>query len=276
FYSGSASSEPTIDIHSILTVTTNTSLIKQYQDTGLVPPQPLPVLDHEPIFKVITPVFRKKLTEAEEKEAIPDEYYIKRHRRYEMEEKKQKNREKERLRHGYYQQLQLVDRIKTMDRSLLQSIVSSIRHRNKSLNDKETEIETSEGCEDEYLSQLHQLLLNDAEEHLQRYEALGLVKPSHHKQHEYDSDTNTIPSISPSPPPPTKFQESLQMEQTKPKKKEFSTFNKEEDVSKQVPTGSRRSDRRVKVFGVSLPNFTSKEFSLPIDILDYARKTNKR
>lgn len=199
---------------------------------------------------------------------IPDEYYLKRHRRYELEEKKHKNREKERLRHGYYQQLQLVERIKTMDRSLLQSIVSSIRHRNKSLNDKETVIETNEGCEDEYLSQLHQLLLDDAEDHLRRYETLGISKTSHVHHKTEESDT---PSISPSPPP-TKFQASLQIEHIP--KKTF-TFTPTPTTITTTTTTHRRSDRRLRVFGVQLPDFAHKEFSLPIDILDYARKRKK-
>ncbi|KAI8991273.1 hypothetical protein BDF20DRAFT_843762 [Mycotypha africana] len=136
----------------------------------------------------------------DEEEEISDEFYLKRHRRHEMEEKKQKNREKEMLRHGYYQQKQLVERIKSMDKIVLQSIVSSIRHRTSSqqqsnkeqgkgktntvagkkkqeqqqqLSEENVSNTNKKADEEDYLDNLHQRLLYDALEHLRRYELLG-------------------------------------------------------------------------------------------------------
>ncbi|CAO3623566.1 unnamed protein product [Cunninghamella blakesleeana] len=79
-----------------------------------------------------------------------------------MEEKKQKNREKEKLEHDLYQQLQLVDKLKTIDKSTLASIVNSLRHQR---NNPQLTVD---------LDQLQSTLLQEAREQLYRYEQLGL------------------------------------------------------------------------------------------------------
>lgn len=79
-----------------------------------------------------------------------------------MEEKKQKNREKEKLEHDLYQQLQLVDKLKAIDKSTLASIVNSLRHQR---NNPQLTVD---------LDQLHSTLLQEAREQIYRYEQLGL------------------------------------------------------------------------------------------------------
>jgi hypothetical protein len=215
---------------------------------------------------------------------VAEEEYMKRHRRLEMEEKKTKNREKERLKHGYYQQKQLVERIKTIERSTLQSIVSSIRHRNIKKSDDVDDIIVDE---ETYLDILHQKLLKDAQDLLARYEALGLSKTllneevlaetdynediENHtgegKSHEED-DTRTGASAVSTVPPESAFDKALQTEAIKQRERQIQSFQTQPVFAGQQPlhSGSRRSTRHVIAFGQKLPEFdTIVEFTLPID-----------
>ncbi|KAI8064256.1 uncharacterized protein B0P05DRAFT_232111, partial [Gilbertella persicaria] len=218
--------EPLINGKSIITVTSNNKTLKKYHyHAPSVPDQPC-LIEHTPQVRLIEPIARKKQLN---NEVIPDEYYLKRHRKHEMDEKKQKNREKERLKHGYYQQKQLVERIKTLDKSLLQSIVSSIRHRT---HQKENMLE-------EELDELHHRLLVEALEHLRRYEVLGLCN-----------------------------QKDAQIEDTLIHKPlETKKTHSIKSFSNHTDTGSRRSTRRILAFGQKLPDFEPQEFHLPDDIL---------
>lgn len=190
---------------------------------------------------------------------------MKRHRKHEIDEKKQKNREKERLKHGYYQQKQLVERIKAMDKSLLQSIVSSIRHRTH--KDQEEEEPVDIEAEHAYLEDLHDRLLTDALEHLKRYELLGLSNNKETVEEDLEppallqSTTVTEPS---------EFQQALKTEAKKQRERQIKSFSGHPafvgDTSRDQ--GARRSTRRVIAFGQRLPEFEIQEFVLPSYIFD--------
>ncbi|EIE77869.1 hypothetical protein G6F46_011803 [Rhizopus delemar] len=255
-YTDSSSSEPTIDSNALITVTSDADRLADYKDNGLsaaITPS-LPI-EHVPQVRIITPI--KRAANKDELDLVPDDYYFKRHRRHELEEKKQKNREKERLRHGYYQQNQLVERIKMMDKSSLQSIVSSIRHRNKDAKETEEEMED----EETYLEILHERLLRDAIELLNRYEALGLSKT-----------TTTIGIEALEDPTPEKvevnpeFHEAVKTEAIRQKSRQLTTFNKHPQPTK---SSSRRSTRHVTAFGVKLPEFLYADYELPAEILNH-------
>ncbi|KAI8879829.1 hypothetical protein K501DRAFT_256155 [Backusella circina FSU 941] len=264
--------QPILDCSTLLTVTTtDVKRIKGLKDMGEAPTE-------EPIQIAALPGFKPyKQTQAQKKELEPvlaEEEYMKRHRRLEMEEKKTKNREKERLKHGYYQQKQLVERIKTIERSTLQSIVSSIRHRNI----KKDEVIVDD--EETYLDNLHQKLLKDAQDLLARYEVLGLSKTllneddddddnddnniEHHIREELQQDTSTLSAL----PTVSAFDKALQTEAIKQRERQIQSFNAQPVFAGQQPLsfGSRRSTRHVIAFGQKLPDFdTINEFTLPID-----------
>lgn len=257
------SHEPLIDSNSIIKVTSNLDTLKEYEHYQVSVTQPTPVIDHVPQVKLITPIAKRNKRQSLETDAmLSDDYYLKRHRRHEKEEKTQKNREKERLKHGYYQQKQLVERIKTMDKSLLQSIVSSIRHRTH-----------QEGEEEEaYLNDLHCRLLNDAMDHLRRYELLGL---NNNKQGQEDEHEWLDPSPVPTPTTSsnTKFKQALQSEAIKQRSRQIKSFSKQPMFAgDSIQRGSRRSTRHVIAFGQKLPEFDAEEFSLPYYILDWKNK----
>lgn len=260
--------EPLIDSNSIITVTSDLKLLDRYEHNPVTLP-PSPTIEQVPQVTRIKPVAKaNKKTKIEPEDAmLTDDYYLKRHRRHEKEEKTQKNREKERLKHGYYQQKQLVERIKTMDKSLLQSIVSSIRHR--------THQEGEEEEEEAYLNHLHSRLLNDAVQHLRRYELLGL---NNNKQgQEVDDHDGTIGPSSPVPIPTntshTKFQKALQTEALKQRERQIKSFSKQ-PVFAGEPShkDARRSTRHVIAFGQKLPEFEFEEFTLPHTILKWKNK----
>lgn len=262
------SQEPLIDSNSIIKVTSNPDILKEYEHYPAPVMQPSLVIDHFPQVQRITPIAKKtkrRLSDIPDT-LLSDDYYLKRHRRHEKEEKTQKNREKERLKHGYYQQKQLVERIKTMDKSLLQSIVSSIRHR--TLHQQEGEDDE----EEEYLDELHCRLLNDALDHLRRYELLGL---NNNKQ-EVDDHEWLDPSPVPTPTTSntnTKFQQALQSEAVKQRSRQLKSFsNQPIFAGDSLKRGARRSTRHVFAFGQKLPEFDFEEFNLPYYILDWKKK----
>ena len=194
---------------------------------------------------------------------LSDDYYLKRHRRHEKEEKTQKNREKERLKHGYYQQKQLVERIKTMEKSLLQSIVSSIRHR--------THYEGSQEEEDEYLNDLHCRLLNDAVEHLKRYEVLGL---GNEKLMEESVATAAPVTVSPAiTQEDNTFQNALKTEAIKQRNRQIKSFSNQPVFAgnESIRKNTRKSHRHVLAFGQRVPDILEEvyEFSLPKEILEW-------
>lgn len=289
-------------------MTTNPSLLKDYEKHDA--PNAQPTLDIEQVpqvtrIKPIPKLTKKQIEQQEEEEGIDanhltEDYYLKRHRRHEKEEKTQKNREKERLRHGYYQQKQLVERIKTMDKSLLQSIVTSIRHRTHYEEGK------AEEEEEEYLNDLHCRLLNDAVEHLRRYEVLGLSNERQENSIEQDSSkVNIIDSIS-SPNiiisnnnhhhnsinnnnskskinsssnhnnsiNNIKFKEALKSEAKKQRERQIKSFsNQPMFAGDSLHNNRRRSNRHVIAFGQKLPEFNEiDEFRLPTDIINWNKK----
>lgn len=265
-----ATHEPLIDSNSIITVTADPSVIKKYERHEKSFSPPLPTIEQVPQvtrIKPVTKLTKKELDQITDQDAsLDEEYYLKRHRRHEKEEKTQKNREKERLKHGYYQQKQLVERIKTMDKSSLQSIVSSIRHR--------THYEGGEEEEDEYLNDLHCRLLNDAVDHLRRYELLGL---SNEKQEVEEHKISN--SLSPVPTPTnstttTTFQQTLQSEAIKQRERQIKSFsNHPMFVGDSLHRNTRRSGRHVVAFGQKVPEFDDIcEFALPDEILNWKKK----
>ncbi|KAI9469812.1 MAG: hypothetical protein EXX96DRAFT_654248 [Benjaminiella poitrasii] len=267
--------DPLIDAKSNINITSQPPIINQYK---YYPPTPsdlsTPTIDQLPRVRLIKPIAKtKKKDLTDDSDVIPDDYYLKRHRKHELEEKKQKNREKESLRHGYYQQKQLVERIKTMDRSLLQSIVSSIRHRTLQQDDHELGLDDKD-----YLDHLHQRLFLDALDHLARYEALGfkdhepiLIQQQAVIQQQMHSSLEPQQPLS--PPPlhssslPPAIVEPVSTIDVKPRKpkKEIKTFGGYTTLKSQQ--GERRSSRRLIAFGQKLPPFETREFQLPLFIL---------
>lgn len=256
-------------------MTSDLGLLKKYQKHDIPTPPSPPNIEHTPHVIRTKPITKKSQPQVEQDAIVLDEdYYLKRHRRHEKEEKTQKNREKERLKHGYYQQKQLVERIKTMDKSLLQSIVSSIRHRTHS----KEEVEAEEWDEEEYLEDLHVRLLNDAMEHLRRYEVLGL---SSNKQGQQEVIVEEEPDLSPQSIPTnsnttntTLFHQTLQSEAVKQRSRQLKSFLKQPMFAgDSIQRGSRRSTRHVVAFGQKLPDLldTIQEFSLPNDILKFKK-----
>ncbi|KAI8374910.1 hypothetical protein BD560DRAFT_393546 [Blakeslea trispora] len=263
------STEPLIDGKSVITVTPDQKTLSKYEHHPPSNSDPSIVIEHTPQVRIIEPIVRKRQHKSttEANEMITDEYYLKRHRRHEMDEKKQKNREKERLKHGYYQQKQLVERIKTMDKSHLQSIVSSIRHRTH---------HNEEAIEEEYLNDLHHRLLKDALDHLRRYEVLGLCnqkETSHMIEEEHllqqpqelVDTTDLSPALTESHKE-MQFHKSLQLEAKKQRQIQMKSFSGHSTLHSDT-TGSRRSTRRVIAFGQKLPEFEPQEFELPEHII---------
>ncbi|CEI94922.1 hypothetical protein RMCBS344292_09124 [Rhizopus microsporus] len=252
--STSSSTEPTIDSTTLITVTSDEQPDSSFIDYGPSnsnsnSPKPISA-EHVARVKIITPV--RKRHDKENLDLISDDYYIKRHRKHELDEKKQKNREKERLRHGYYQQSQLVERIKTMDKGLLRSIVSSIRHRGSALIPDMTE-----EAEEEYLNKLHERLLKDATELLRRYEALGLAKTSTAPPTETEETESLVN--------PT-FHEAVQTEAIRQRARQLATFEK---YPSHKSGSSRYSKRHITAFGEKLPPFEFMDFQLPKDIFGH-------
>ncbi|KAG1109028.1 hypothetical protein G6F42_015784 [Rhizopus arrhizus] len=168
-----------------------------------------------------------------------------------MDERKQKNREKERLKHGYYKQKQLVERIKTMDKNLLRSIVSSIRHRthkNEDMNEED---------EEKYLEDLHTSLLNEAQEHLDRYETLGIGKS--------EEDPDQSAAMDSTPTVSDEFKQALKAEERLQRQRQIKSFSGRAVFTGAVSSarGSRRSTRNITAFGQLLPPFEIVEFELP-------------
>lgn len=256
-------------MRTMLTVTSDASLIDhfQYHESPAQEQQPPSVIEHTPHIKVIEPITSTKKTRKDssssskttthDDDMIDDEYYLKRHRRHELDEKKQKNREKERLKHGYYQQKQLVERIKTMDRNLLRSIVSSIRHRthkNEGMSEEE---------EERYLEDLHTSLLREAQEHLDRYETLGIGK-SEEEPADQAAAADSTPAIS------DEFTQALKAEERLQRQRQIRSFSGRAVFTGAVASarGSRRSTRNITAFGQLLPPFEIVEFELPKEWLE--------
>lgn len=249
-----ATNEPTIDLKTILTVTSDSTLIKNFQYHETPTPEPPSVIEHIPQIKIIEAIGSSKKTRKGvilDNDIIDDEYYLKRHRRHELDEKKQKNREKERLRHGYYQQKQLVERIKTMDKNLLRSIVSSIRHRTHKQE------EMTEEDEEKYLEDLHTSLLSEAQEHLDRYEVLGIGKN--------DEESDQLAAMESSATVSDEFKQALEAEERLQRQRQIKSFSGQATFTgaEQSKRGSRRSTRNVTAFGQLLPPFEIEEFELP-------------
>ncbi|KAL7321279.1 hypothetical protein PS15m_001066 [Mucor circinelloides] len=249
--SKNATTGPTIDIKTMLTITSDASFIENFQYHESPAQEPPSVIEHIPQIKFIEPVASTKKSKIADNDIIDDEYYLKRHRRHEMDERKQKNREKERLKHGYYKQKQLVERIKTMDKNLLRSIVSSIRHRthkNEDMNEED---------EEKYLEDLHTSLLNEAQEHLDRYETLGIGKS--------EEDPDQSAAMDSTPTVSDEFKQALKTEERLQRQRQIKSFSGRAVFTGAVSSarGSRRSTRNITAFGQLLPPFEIVEFELP-------------
>lgn len=238
----------------MLTVTSDASFREHFQYHEGPAQEPPSAIEHMPHIRAIEPITGIKKTKKDsttDDDIIDDEYYLKRHRRHELDEKKQKNREKERLKHGYYQQKQLVERIKTMDKNLLRSIVSSIRHRthkNEGMSEEE---------EERYLEDLHTSLLREAQEHLDRYETLGIGKSE--EEPDQAVATDSTPAIS------DEFTQALKTEERLQRQRQIRSFSGRAVFTGAVASarGSRRSTRNITAFGQLLPPFEIVEFELP-------------
>ncbi|KAI8639969.1 hypothetical protein BD408DRAFT_420446 [Parasitella parasitica] len=260
--SKNAANEPSIDLKTIITVTSDTSLIKNFQYHEAPSPEPPAVIEHIPQIKIIEAAGNpskkpKKAQLLDSDDIIDDDYYLKRHRRHELDEKKQKNREKERLKHGYYQQKQLVERVKTMDRNLLRSIVSSIRHR--------THKKDEEADEEKYLKDLHNSLLDEAQEHLNRYEVLGIGKT--------DEETDLATAIDVTAVVSNEFNRAMATEERLQRQRQIRSFSANPTFTGAMPSqrGSRRSVRNITAFGQLLPPFGIEEFELPQELMEYKK-----
>ncbi|KAI8093902.1 uncharacterized protein BX664DRAFT_385241 [Halteromyces radiatus] len=229
---------PQIDCQTILKLTKDLS---NCTDFGEPEPIPLPSSDIQPVFRIIS---QKRPTKAKSSSDITtsDDYYLARHRKHEMEEKKQKNREKERLEHGLYQQQQLVERLKTMDKSTLASIVSSLRplQSNDSPSQETRQPYTSMTPMD--LERLHQILLQDAREQMYRYEKLGLGRKRG------QGFINTRGSAA------------------RIKELETKVLAHFKQQGQHRPEGKRRSLRTGIAFGEKLPAMDTVDFELPDEV----------
>ncbi|CEP12873.1 hypothetical protein [Parasitella parasitica] len=267
--SKNATNEPSIDLKTIITVTSDVLLLKDFQYHEAPAPEPSAIIEHIPQFKIIektalNPTKRLKNDKTLDKDdIIDDEYYLKRHRRHELDEKKQKNREKERLLHGYYQQKQLVERIQTMDKNLLRSIVSSIRHRTHKREKEEEQEQATD--EEQYLEDLHNSLLDEAQEHLNRYEVLGIGKPDEEADPSAAVDLAAVVS--------DEFNQAMATEERLQRQRQIRSFSANSAFTGTVPgqRGSRRSVRNITAFGQLLPSFEIQEFELPQELMDYGK-----
>src|SRR5438105_2549854 len=94
--------------------------------------------------------------------------YEKRHRKYELAEKKLKNRERERLAYERYQQQLAVDKLRNMEMNRLIPI-AALRHEGASSSSSSSNTLDASGLE-----VMHRKLLREAEDTLKRYDELGL------------------------------------------------------------------------------------------------------
>lgn len=123
-------------------------------------------------------------------QAPDEESYLRRHRKYEKEEKKVKNREKEKLQHEMYQQQQFVERVRQTDKNIIMSIATSLLQQRG--QDPPPQIDPDA---------LRRRILADAEDQLNRFEQLGFSLSSR-KKTTADEDHHHHPILTPPPPPP--------------------------------------------------------------------------
>ncbi|KAI7861041.1 hypothetical protein BDC45DRAFT_493379 [Circinella umbellata] len=205
--------EPHIDGNTILCITNDADEINvdlndqqvEYNKTELLLDHP-PQLSLQPSVKPVFTVFDKPPRRPRRRssqnvpihqiEPIPEEYYIKRHRKHEKEEKKLKNREKERLQHEMYQQQQFVERIRHTDKSILMAIATSLKQQEEMNTNQKLVL--PQVLPD--VDVLYRQVLYDAEEHLRRYEMLGLTRKS--RKEEYKSTPSIVPNLSSIPASP--------------------------------------------------------------------------
>ncbi|CAO3661376.1 unnamed protein product [Umbelopsis ramanniana] len=229
-------------------------------------------------------------------EDTDDEMYLRRHRKHEMAEKKLKNREKERLRYDMQQQMRLVEKLKSMNRTNLLATLSSRLRRDGIGELDEAEIKS-----------LHQRMIREAEELLMRYEALGLLpgkqKIVYTTIAKPVNETHRMPDLDPATPPLTPPASVPEVVPLKPKSQskkrtkllpdqadagipeKDTTINKSKRPSKRIPktttTDSKKqhSDEKRKYkrkfrFSKSVPSITQQDFSLPTD--DFGELMSRR
>ncbi|ORY95865.1 hypothetical protein BCR43DRAFT_315177 [Syncephalastrum racemosum] len=163
-------------------------------DAGPPPDLPSPHTETEPHrgFKVYTRTVRLKGRSKQDQddtiEAPDEESYLRRHRKYEKEEKKVKNREKEKLQHEMYQQQQFVERVRQTDKNIIMSIATSLLQQRG--QDPPPHIDADA---------LRRRILRDAEDQLNRFEQLGFSLNSR-KKTTADEDHHHHHILTPPPP----------------------------------------------------------------------------
>lgn len=203
---------------------------------------------------------------------IPEEYYLKRHRKHEKEEKKQKNREKEKLQHEMYQQQQFVERIRHTDKSIVMAIASAIcQQQQRSVPNVDA---------------LYRQVLHDAEEQLARYEMLGLTltrKPRTSNGVTTTTTTTSTTSTANQPSASTLSDSSLspalslisQSSSTSSHHHVSPTLSKK-STSPKPSRAIRRSVRHTLAFGHKIPAMHPAEFQLPYETFGYLMERRTR
>ncbi|KAI8140533.1 hypothetical protein BJV82DRAFT_220870 [Fennellomyces sp. T-0311] len=244
----SAKWEPDIDASTVLCITNETH---HDEPSDPVPEYNVPTI--KPVFTVADKPPRRPRIRSQpnvpitEIEPVPEDFYLKRHRKHEKEEKKLKNREKERLQHEMYQQQQFVERVRHTDKSIIMAIATALRQQQGNADESLPDVDV-----------LYRQVLHDAEEHLQRYEMLGLARKSRKEETKSPPmTTNTSPSPPPAAaPPPVETAESAPA---------FRTFYTNA-AANAAPKGARRSARNILAFGQRIPSMRECDFHLPMDV----------
>ncbi|CAJ0875590.1 15131_t:CDS:2, partial [Entrophospora sp. SA101] len=157
--------EDVIDGNTLLLITTNNEILKTCEviEGNDVGKDDRPVKN---VKEISTPSFKKWIGDGNDddginEEDISDKAYERRHKKFELSEKKLKNREKERLQYERYQQQLAVEKLRNTDSKTLMS-VASLRS-NEPANNDMIRLET-----------VREKLLKEAEDQLARYDSLGL------------------------------------------------------------------------------------------------------
>ncbi|CAG8470094.1 4471_t:CDS:2, partial [Ambispora gerdemannii] len=251
----------------------------------------------EPLFKTFAEDLESGLRSKTQEEEILPEKYEKRHRKFELSEKKLKNRERERLTYERYQQQLAVEKLRNMEMNRLIPIAALRTESSTTIDANDIEI-------------MHKKLLREAEDTLKRYDELGLGGKKRKPDFPTSSGETTESEATKSPEGVvnTKKQKQRRKDKTSSKKLKLKIpsnkyKNIDDDSSKQsrnsistsalsnipeyeidiidigestgittfikpntpMPTGYRKSTRSALAFGTKLPVALSKKhnFELP-------------
>lgn len=207
----------------------------------------------------------KRKTDTIVLQPIPEEYYLKRHRKHEKEEKKQKNREKEKLQHEMYQQQQFVERIRHTDKSIVMAIASAIcQQQQRSVPNVDA---------------LYRQVLHDAEEQLARYEMLGLTltrKPRTSSNGATTTTTSTANQPSASTLSSLSSALSLISQSSSSTSSHHVPPKKSASPNPKPSRAIRRSVRHTLAFGHKIPAMQAAEFQLPYETFGYLMERRTR